>query len=82
MKKIKVLAVAGVMLAFAGAGCMQKPMMDEATMMKKVDSAFTAQKQTIADAAMKDCDANKANWIQTKADSIYMAESAEAALKK
>ena len=75
MKKIIALFAGSVLLALVNTGCQQKPM-DDATIMRKADSSFLAQQQSITDEAMKDCDANKAPWIQMKADSIFKAESA------
>jgi len=56
--------------------------MDDATMRTKVDSAFLAQQQSITDEVMKNCDANRDQWIQMKADSIYKSDSTAMAMTK
>lgn len=82
MRKIKMLFAGGVLLAFMNTGCQQPKPMDDATLMTKVDSSFLAQQQTITDQVMKDCEANKATWVQMKADSIFKADSAAMAMTK
>ena len=82
MKKINALFAGALLLAFMNTGCQQQKPMDDATMMTKVDSSFLAQQQSITDEVMKDCDANKATWIQMKADSIFKADSAAMAMTK
>ena len=76
------LFASGVLLVFMNTGCQQPKPMDDATLMTKVDSSFLAQQQSITDEVMKDCEANKANWVQMKADSIFKADSAAMAMTK
>lgn len=82
MKKIITVLASGVLLVFLNTGCQQQKPMDDAMLMTKVDSSFLAQQQSITDQVMKDCDANKPQWIQMKADSIFKADSAAAAMNK
>jgi hypothetical protein len=76
MKKLVILFAGGLITALANTGCQQPKAMDEATMLAKADSAAKAQMQSVADAALQNCDANRAAWIIAKSDSIFAAEFA------
>ena len=72
MKKFIPL-LAGVFLTLGLMSCNQPKKMDEATMQKRIDSSYTAQRQAIVDEMNKMCADNMADNVKMKADSIMKA---------
>lgn len=81
MKKINFFLAFGALLMVSAMGCQMPKPMDEATIMAKADSTANAQMQAVADSMNKNCETNKAAWVQAKADSIFQAESTAMASK-
>jgi hypothetical protein len=72
MKKFIPL-LAGVFLTLGLISCNQPHKMDDATMQKRIDSSYTAQRQGIVDEMNKMCADNMADNVKMKADSIMDA---------
>jgi len=73
MKRIYSLLLGGCFVSMAMVSCQSQKPMDDATMMAKSDSVARSKMQMVADSMMKDCESNKAMWVQVKADSMYNA---------
>lgn len=72
MKKFIPL-LAGVFLTLGLISCNQPNKMDDATMQKRIDSSYAADRQTIVDEENKVCTDNLEARVREKADSIIKA---------
>lgn len=76
MKKLCYLLAGGILLSTAIVSCQGPKPMDAATLAAKADSVARSQMQSIAEAAMNDCNANQPMMVQMLADSLYNADVA------
>ncbi len=80
MKKVSSLLIAGALLVLANTGCMNGKKMDDADMNRMADSMYNVKRTALMDSMKNDCNTNMQAWVQMKADSIYKADSAAAAM--